>query len=52
MNEFFQSLGEDHNILWTLLVMGVIAGAAISLYFAWERVLKVVASVLSRRARK
>ena len=52
LTEFLQETGRQAPLLWALLVMAVVAGAALGLYILWELVLRWLTSAWARgRAR-
>ena len=50
--DFFRSLSTDHSVLWTLLVLGALAGVGVGLYLAWEGVNHLAVSAYSRLNKK
>ena len=53
MADTFSSLSSDlSGIVWALLVVGVMFGAALTLYFGWELVFKLAGLVRGRLAAK
>ena len=44
LTEFLQETGRQAPLLWALLVMAVVAGAALGLYVLWEVVLRWLAA--------
>ncbi len=39
LTEFMKTLSADHQVLWALLVMAVVAGTSLLLFAFWEMVL-------------
>ncbi len=42
LNEFLQGFGGSHSLLWSLLVIGVVASCSLLLFGFWEAVIRIL----------